>query len=266
MREINFLTWNTQLYEMGNSLNEEQVVKKIDMLTFKIVINKVKEFLDSKNEAVAILQEIPFKCNIDGFNEHILFSEFFEFFPDDKYVMLYNISSKSQIKMTVVLAKKMGLEELIYRKNNELNNNMCVSFGIKDLDLSIIGVHPHNANELLKWLQVWGFPDIMLGDFNAGDYKKRCEDSMFKVNRDNYRKLISGYTDICKGQMTRRTVLSNGFVYETPIDHVLIKNSSELTKKYQCKNVKIEINEDNVSDHYPIYFKLLCLDEADKSQ
>ena len=111
MREINFLTWNTQLYEMGNSLNEEQVVKKIDMLTFKIVINKVKEFLDSKNEAVAILQEIPFKCNIDGFNEHILFSEFFEFFPDDKYVMLYNISSKSQIKMTVVLAKKMGLEE-----------------------------------------------------------------------------------------------------------------------------------------------------------
>ena len=60
---------------MGNSLNEEQVVKKIDMLTFKIVINKVKEFLDSKNEAVAILQEIPFKCDIDGFNEHILFSE-----------------------------------------------------------------------------------------------------------------------------------------------------------------------------------------------
>lgn len=56
--------------------------------------------------------------------------------------------------------------------------------------------------------------------------------SMFKVNRDNYRKLISGYTDICKGQMTRRTVFSNGFVYETPIDHVLIKNSSEFTKKY----------------------------------
>lgn len=53
-------------------------------------------------------------------------------------------------------------------------------------------------------------------------------------------------------------------MYETPIDHVLIKNSSELTKKYQCKNVKIEINEDNVSDHYPIYFKLPCLDEADK--
>ena len=50
--------------------------------------------------------------------------------------------------------------------------------------MSIIGVHPHNANELLKWLQKSGFPDIMLGDFNAGDYKKRCEDSKFKDNRN----------------------------------------------------------------------------------
>ena len=58
MREINFLTWNTQLYEMGNSINDEQPVKKIDMLTFNIVVEKVKKFLDSKNEAVAILQEI----------------------------------------------------------------------------------------------------------------------------------------------------------------------------------------------------------------
>lgn len=140
---------------------------------------------------------------------------------------------------------------------------MCVSFEIKELDLSIIGVHPHNANELLKWLQS-GFPDIMLGDFNAGDYKKRCEDSKFKDNRNNYRKLIMIYTDICNGQKTRRMVFPNGFVYETPIDHVLIKDSSELEKKYQCKIVKIERNEDNVSDHYPIYFKLSCLDEADK--
>lgn len=28
--------------------------------------------------------------------------------------------------------------------------------------------------------------------------------------------------------------------------------------------LSIERNEDNVSDHYPIYFKLSCLDEADK--
>ena len=76
--------------------------------------------------------------------------------------------------------------------------------------------------------------------------------------------LILEYTDICNGQKTRRMVFPNGFVYETPIDHVLIKDSSELKKKYQCKIVKIERNEDNVSDHYPIYFKLSCLDEADK--
>ena len=254
------------MYEMGNSINDEQPVKKIDMSTFNIVVEKVKKFLDSKNEAVAILQEIPFKCNIDGFKEHILFHKFLEFFPDDKYDMYYNVSSEKQIKMTVVLAKKIGSEKLICRKKEELNNNMCVSFGIKELDLSIIGVHPHNVNELLKWLQKSGFPDIMLGDFNAGDYKKRYEDSNFKDNRDNYRKFILEYkyTDICKGQNTRRMVFPNDSVYETPIDHVLIKNSSELEKKYQCNNVEIERNEDNVSDHYPIYFELSCLDEADK--
>ena len=84
------------MYEMGNSINDEQPVKKIDMLTFNIVVEKVKKFLDSKNEAVAILQEIPFKCNIDGFKEHILFHKFLGFFPDDKYDMYYNVSSEKQ--------------------------------------------------------------------------------------------------------------------------------------------------------------------------
>ena len=134
-----------------------------------------------------------------------------------------------------MLKNQNNSEKLIYQKKEELNNNMCVSFGIKELDLSIIGVHPHNANELLKWLQKSGFPDIMLGDFNAGDYKKRFEDSKFKDNRNNYRKLILEYTDICNGQKTRRMVFPNGFMYETPIDHVLIKDSSELKKSINAK-------------------------------
>lgn len=75
----------------------------------------------------------------------------------------------------------------------------------------------------------------MLGDFNAGDYKKRCEDSKFKDYRNNYRKLILEYMDICNGQKTRRMVFPKGFVYETPIDHVLIKDSSELKKSINAK-------------------------------
>lgn len=34
---------------------------------------------------------------------------------------------------------------------------------------------------------------------------------------------------------TRRMVFPNGFVYETPIDHVLIKDSSELKKSINAK-------------------------------
>ena len=188
MREINFMTWNTQLYEMGNLLNNKHAVKEIDGQMYDDVISKVKEFLKSEN-AIAILQEIPFKRNTRGFKEHELFGKFLESFPEDKYVMLYNISSNYQIKMTVVLANKTGPEELIYRKNDGLNNNICVSFGIKDLNLYIIGVHAHNAEELLGWLQKYGFPDIMLGDFNAGDYTKWPVDDKFEYNKANYNKL-----------------------------------------------------------------------------
>ncbi len=254
MREINFMTWNTQLYEMGNRLNNKHAVKEIDGQMYDAVISKVKEFLKSEINAIAILQEIPFKRNTREFKEHELFGKFLKSFPEDKYVMLYNISTNNQIKMTVVLANKTGPEELIYLKNDRLNNNICVSFGIKDLNLYIIGVHSHNAEELLVWLQESGFPDIMLGDFNSGDYTKWRVDDKFEYNKANYNKLKLGYTDMCAGQITT--------LYKTPIDHVLIKD--ELTKKYQCKDA--EIIKDNISDHYPIYFKLLCLDEVDKSQ
>lgn len=104
---------------MGNKINDEQPVKKIDRLTFNIVVNKVNNFLNSGNEAVAILQEIPFKCNTNGFKEHILFRKFLEFFPDDKYDMYYNISSEKQIKMTVVLAKKDRLRKFNLSKKKK---------------------------------------------------------------------------------------------------------------------------------------------------
>ncbi len=82
MRDINFLTWNTQLYEMGNKLSKNSPVKQIDTQIFDGVVEEVKDFLDKKTNAVAILQEIPFKCNTDSFNTHKLFTKFIEIFPE----------------------------------------------------------------------------------------------------------------------------------------------------------------------------------------
>lgn len=259
MRDINFLTWNTQLYEMGNKLSKNSPVKQIDTQIFDGVVEEVKDFLDKKTNAVAILQEIPFKCNTDSFNTHKLFTKFIEIFPEKKYSMLYNVSSKNQIKMTVVLAKKTGQEELIYKKENGLNNNMCVSFGIKDSDLFIVGVHPHNAKELYNWLQKWDLPDVMLGDFNAGDYKKKSESDEFKNNREYYHKLMEEYTDTCDGKNTRKIIYHNGYEYETPIDHILVRKNSEFAKKYEYCNASVDLSID-LSDHYPIYFALSYID------
>lgn len=254
MRLIHFLTWNTQLFEMGNILRKNQEVKSINMNVFDEIIKKVKDFLNSKDEAIVILQEIPYKSNID-FKEHELFNKFNFAFPDKMYKKIYNISSESQIKMTVVLSKITNDNPIILPNNNCVNNNKCVSFSIVDLNLLILGVHSHNAKELYDSLSKYQSPDMMIGDFNSGDYNKRNEDSDFKNNKNYYKKLVNGYTDICNGNNTRKIIFQNGFNYETPIDHVLLKNKSELTH-YKCELVKIDRSVDSLSDHYPIYFTL----------
>ena len=259
MRRIDFLTWNTQLYEMGNIIKKGKPIKKVDMNIFGNIIVEIKNFLNMKNDAIAILQEIPYMCNENNeFKEHVLFTEFIKEFQNEKYFMFYNISSPKQIKMTVVLANRVTYDDWIFKNDDGLNNNMCVSFGIKNIDLTVIGVHSHNAIELLKWLKnLQQLPDILIGDFNAGDYKKKYENNRFILNRKSYTELLDAYDDICNGQNTRKFVFPNGYVYETPIDHILIKKNNNLINKSRCRNdVKINsVNDD--SDHYPVYFKLL---------
>jgi len=46
VREINFMTWNTQLYEMGNSLNEKHIVKKILKNVFLLLVYHIHLMID----------------------------------------------------------------------------------------------------------------------------------------------------------------------------------------------------------------------------
>lgn len=240
---IKFMTWNTQLYEYGNKLFEgkniddgkEKLSKEI-----KIVLSHLK-----KENSIVVLQEIPYKSNIT-WKKHELFIEFKKNFPDNKYSLIYNVNNKNQIKMTVVIAKK----DFIKLNTEGVNNNCCVSFNINEMDLNVLGVHSHNAFELreLLFTNELVHPNIMLGDFNSGNYLKQKEDNKIVVNRQNYLLLTEGYIDICQGEYTHR-------IYKTHIDHILLENSNKFLEKHKYNNVIVD-REITLSDHYPIYCEI----------
>lgn len=241
--KINLMTWNTQLFEFGNkTFKNKNISAGLDNLENQkeVILAHLK-----KENSLAVLQEIPYKSNLT-WRDHELFTAFKNFFPKESYDMIYNISSEKQIKMTIVLANKGFVEEKI----DGVNNNCCVSFKVQGVDLDILGVHSHNALELRNWLsEKEPFrPNIMLGDFNAGNYVKHKNDKEIAVNRKNYLLLMEGYIDICQGRYTHR-------IYKTHIDHILLENSNEFLESYSYNNVVVD-NTISLSDHYPIYCEL----------
>lgn len=243
--EINLMSWNTALYEFNNkSFNKKS---GLDNENFSKAYERITKHL-SKENAVAVLQEIPFKSNIN-WEEHPIFTQVKKGFPANKYDFLYNLSNNNQIMMTVVVAKK----RIIENNPNGINTNRFVSFNIKGI--SLVGIHSKNADQLRKALQkIKGYrPDVIIGDFNAGNYylNDKNKDDKIAVNRKNYLLLTEGYIDLCQGKVTT--------TYNTYIDHILMKSNYEFLSKCKCMNVNVD-NKDELSDHFPIY----CTIETDR--
>lgn len=252
---INFMTWNTALYEYGNMLRKTTQTKPIDYCKCIDTISIIRKHMCKAN-AIVVLQEIPIKCNITH-SEHIVWTLLCGVFPKNEYTVLYNINEnvRDQIKTTVVIAKK-GLIELDDNGINSTKKDYCncfVSFNIKSADLHVLAVHQslskggYISDKLNKKTNYK--PNIILGDFNAGDYSKNNETNEFKRNRDDYKKLLKrGYKDICNGQITRKKS-------ETPIDHILLENRNEFLDSFSYNNVIVD-NTVSLSDHYPIYCEI----------
>lgn len=241
---LNILTWNTQLYECGNQVGNKR--KEIDTELFEEVIDLIDKHLN-KDNAIAVLQEIPFVSNVT-WKEHELFKMFKEHYDTEKYTVIYNVFSKKQIKMTVVVSKK----GLIDRVDNCEINNCYVPFKICGTDILALGVHAHNAfecHEYLKRNEQINY-NMILGDFNAGNYllKDAVRDKKIAINRRDYLLLTEGYIDIVQGQYTTK--------YETHIDHILLENSNDFILKH--KYIGVDVNREiGLSDHYPIVFELV---------
>lgn len=230
-KRLNVLAWNTALYNEStfNEKNEK----------FGQVIKYVKRHLEKENP-IAFLQEIPYVSK-DTWKKHSLFLELLKEFPEDRYNIRYNIFTEKQIMMTVAISIKdnTGLtDEKIYSNEKASNREIAVLFN----DLNILGIHAKNGTENKAYLE--SLPDeadIILGDFNAGNYSDSENSAVFN-------NILKEHVCICN----MPTRVDPNTKKRTCIDHVFVK------RNLVSKCSKLIVDEDiEVSDHFPLSFEIM---------
>lgn len=238
---MRIMTWNTALTEGSDAT---------------AVFNYVKEFLD-KGDAIAVLQQIPYKIPNKKEEkwdekwrkaiEHPSYTQFVRTFPEDKYIVSTNTAYNSGciVMLTAIVTQMQCEQEALFTTTNRE-----AAIQIKD-SYSVFGVHAKNGEDNKPYLIGLNSieADIILGDFNAGDYY--CYDNIPCENRDTFKSILKDYVCICN--MPTKEVIENGILKRrTCIDHVFVKSA------FVQKCTSLTIHEDiKISDHYPITF---CID------
>ena len=222
------MTWNTALTEGSDPQG---------------VIKYIKSFVD-ENNTLAVLQQIPYKDAKNDFALHPVYSNFMETFPDSEYKVFQNKTyNQGRIIMMTVIVTKMcnvSLMQSAHTTNREaavtvnFDNNNCIN---------VYGIHAKNgeANRpYLKSLENNVNADIIIGDFNAGDYDE-CQ------NRSIFCSILKDYICICNMPTKEIRNKNRIIIRKSCIDHIFVRRNI-VTK---CSN--LIVNEDNrLSDHYPI--------------
>lgn len=233
---INVMTWNTGITEMKN----ESCKFKLDG-----VLNYIKQFLE-KNNSIVFLQQIPYKTKVN--NSWIIDSKYEKIINElkDKYQIICNSEfNDGYIKMMTVAISAKGCMEEISNDFYPLNAPTSREIAVKFKDICFLGIHARNGIKNKEYLlSLHGKADIILGDFNAGNYLE-------SENRLTFNNILREHICVCN--------MPTKIVYKTRrktcIDHVFIRDCY-ITK---CNNLIVH-DEIEFSDHYPITFEI-CLNE-----
>lgn len=256
-KTYNILCWNTGLYVLKDDKTKENI------------FNYIKGFFDDNDNPIAILQEIPFKV-YDKYNhmwkENPVYNEFTETFMGYEIKKNEDWHDGKIVMMTVAVTKNIHIirddkilgvpsTEILYPKADAFPRNRVITLKIGEKDeednsklkykFSILGLHATGGYEnILHLKSIYGVADIVLGDFNAGNYEE-------SDNKEVFRTLLSD-THVCiVNTPTREYWKDSKLVRKTCIDHVFVK------RKYVSKISNLIVHEDiNYSDHYPITFKI----------
>lgn len=228
----NILNWNTGLTEDTSSYFE--------------IFEFVKSFLQDEF-SIAVLQQIPYKTKTSEgeWNISDIYNKFVDFFPEKEYQTFENknYNEKYVIMMTVIISRnnvaKSG-NRILYPNGIKTNREAAITI---DSEFSLLGLHAKNGKDNLLYINnINGNADIIVGDFNAGDYPEY-------PHWNEFRMILPSHVCICN-LPTKRIENHNGqLLRETCIDHIYVKR--ELVTK--CSNVVVH-KENILSDHYPITF------------
>lgn len=261
---MKIVTWNINRFNGNSSYN-------IWIDAKKRYAEKIREYIINKqieDDDLVFLHEFPY-----GNND--TFKSFMTIFDTEEYEVLSwylkcgpieEEIAKNPIFVTVAIIKKknsiwktsefnscMNFEKSKNGKYNYVNRYIQIE---KQNDISVMGLHWPAKNKKKKYNGVkdlnealektTNIPNIILGDFNAGDYDKFNATDDFTDNRDEYKKLLEKYTDVCNGDRT------TNYFTPTAIDHVLVEE--KFLKQYKI-DPYID-HEVELSDHYPIVVTL----------
>ena len=226
---IKIMTWNTALTE-GSNVDD--------------VLNHIKDFLKEDN-TIAVLQQIPYKDPHKGWVESDSYGAFVEAFPETDYKVFNKWGDA--IMYTVIVTRKdkenevANVEEAVGIKTSNREVAVCVNNSIV-----IYGLHARSREDNKSYLQSLNSvqADILLGDFNAGDYAE-CE------NKLTFRGILEK-THVCICNKPTKEVRSGDSVTRrTCIDHIFVKRDLITMCSELCVHEDIKY-----SDHYPITFSI----------
>lgn len=219
------MTWNTGITE-----------NLTDGIKCDQILDYIIEFLEKEN-SITFLQQIVFKDPKNNWKEHSIFNKL-KAKLDNKYTIKYY--KKSSFMMTVAITKADDTKPLNCLDNSfyPICTPMNRAIAVKYLGINFLGVHAENGDKNQTFLNsLHGKADIILGDFNAGNYLE-------SENRYMFNQILKRHVCICN---MPTKVTQNG--RRTCIDHVFVRKDM-VTK---CSNLIVH-EEIKLSDHFPITF------------
>lgn len=235
--KVEIMSWNTALTEKFEHC--ENITKYI------------KEFLNKEN-SVAVLQQIPFKKKInDKWEIDLKYETIKKEFPKEQYCIFCNEEYNKGyiVMMTILITKMKNFEKAdkIFYPNQKITNRECaVEMKNESKEKFIIlGIHASNGHENNKYLMsINGSADIILGDFNAGNYSE-------SENIQTFNNILKDHVCICNMPTKEIFDQYGRLKRKTCIDHIFVKR--KLIPN--CSNMVVHENI-KYSDHYPISFEI----------
>lgn len=276
---MKIMTWNVNRFN-GNSRSEIWDDAKIRYSNS--ILKYIEQEITGKDD-VAIIQEFSPKVQIvDDFKEKFTVLSWYE--QDDKFGDTNNRNNRFKSRTVALVKKESSNWDLVQFKDsinfgqNDAGKYNYVNKYVQLINMSkeikLLGIHMptrntgkkdedkgmEDLNDAIKNAieNKNNIPNIIVGDFNAGNYQKEKESKDFTKNKEKYIETMKDYNyeDIIDETTTNNQQRTTNYQQPTFIDHFWTEIETENSFLRKCNITPKVIYEKELSDHYPIVVEL----------